>query len=334
MRKAVSLGDERTASATRRLLSAAEELSPGLRHPDERARFEQFKLLYRDWVMFHRGAPGQPADRHEKGSLLLHAMIGAATLGEALALLLRFNQLVWGQPSLTAMEARGDDVALVFERARRRGPQGQLTDMWELYFNLHRLEFLVGGALGGVRGQLCGPLCLPAGTAALLFDRPLAYDMAEMALIIPRRHLDRAVVAKGSQVTAFFHRDLTTALGSGEPIADMKALVAGLLRDDLLRNRSSAAHLGDVAARLGCSVATVRRRLAAEGTGFREISSEVHDELAKRWLGEQLLPIGEIAERLGYSDEFAFRRSFRAHNGTSPSAWRRRLASMAGGIGH
>lgn len=323
-----------TTSATQRLLSAAEELSRGPRSPGERARFEQFKLLYRDWLMFHRGAPGQPADRHEKGSLLLHTMIGAATLGDALALLLRFNQLVWGQQSLIGMEDRGDERTLLFESDRRRGPHGQLNDIWELYFNLHRLEFLVGGTLGGVRGQVRGALCLPAGTGALLFDRPLAYDMAEMALLIPRRHLDRAVVAKGEQITAFFQRDLTTALGAGPAKPEMKALVAGLLRDDLLRHRSSTAHLGDVAARLGCSVATIRRRLAAEGSGFREISGEVHDELAKKWLAERLLPIGEIAERLGYSDEFAFRRSFRSHNGYSPSAFRREAESMSGGIGH
>ncbi len=321
-----------TTSATRRLLSAAEDLARGPRSPDEDARFEQFKLLYRDWLMFHRGAPGQPADRHEKGSLLLHTMIGAATLGGALALLIRFNQLVWGQQSLIGMEDRGDACVLLFESDRRRGPHGQLNDIWELYFNLHRLEFLIGGVLGGVRGQVRGALCLPAGTAALLFDRPLAYDMAEMALIIPRRHLDRAVVARGDQVTAFFQSDLTTALGGGPVPPGMKALVAGLLRDDLLRGHSSAAHLGDVAARLGCSVATIRRRLSAEGSGFREISAEVHDELARKWLGEGLLPIAEIAERLGYSDEFAFRRSFRAHNGFSPSAFRRQ--SMGGGIGH
>lgn len=322
-----------TTSATQRLLSAAEELSRGPRSPDERARFEAFKLLYRDWLMFHRGAPGQPADRHEKGSLLLHMMIGAATLGEALGLLLRFNQLVWGRQSLIAMEERGDEVALLFESARRRGPPGQLIDIWELYFNRHRLEFLVGGTLAGVHGQVRGALCLPAGTATLLFDGPIAYDMPRMALLIPRRHLDRAVVAKGGQVTAFFQRDLTTALGAGAAQPEMKALVEGLLRDDLLRGRSSEAHLDDVAARLGCSVATIRRRLAAEGTGFREISGEVHDELAKTWLTERLLPIGEIAERLGYSDEFAFRRSFRAHNGTSPSAWRRNAASVGGGVG-
>jgi len=315
------------------LLSAAEELSRGARSPDEQARFEQFKLLYRDWLMFHRGAPGQPSDRHEKGSLLLHAMIGATSLRDALALLVRFNSLVWGSQSLSRLAERGDDIALIFEGTGGRGPHGQLNDIWELYFNLHRLEFLVGGPLGGVRGQVKGALCLPAGTAALLFDRPLAYEMPELALFIPCRHLDRAVVARGDQVTTFFQRDLTTALGMDQRRPEMTALVAGLLRDDLLRNRSMSAQLGDVSARLGCSVATIRRRLAVEGSGFREISREVHDELAKKWLAERLLPIGEIAERLGYSDEFAFRRSFRAHNGYSPSAYRRSSTSMTGGIG-
>jgi AraC-like DNA-binding protein len=60
---------------------------------------------------------------------------------------------------------------------------------------------------------------------------------------------------------------------------------------------------------------------------LREIKEAVYDELAKAWLGDAKVPIETIAERLGFSDVFSFRRSFRRKNGFSPLAFRRQIAA-------
>jgi len=78
-----------------------------------------------------------------------------------------------------------------------------------------------------------------------------------------------------------------------------------------------------VARQLGMSVATLRRRLADEGTRFRDLRAAVLDAQAKAMLraGDR---VDEIAEALGFSDFRSFSRAFKASNGMTPHAYRRR----------
>jgi AraC-like DNA-binding protein len=82
--------------------------------------------------------------------------------------------------------------------------------------------------------------------------------------------------------------------------------------------------LENIARRLGYSPATLSRRLAAEGLGFRQVRESVFGELAKDWLREGIA-VSVIAEKLGYSDAFAFRRAFHRSYGCSPTEFRRTL---------
>ncbi len=323
------------SAATRRLLAAAAKVQPPAgaqaREMAESQGFQAFTEAYRHWIMFQRGTPGSPEERSEKARLLMYAMVGAATLGEAVGLLARFSRIVWGERGGLEVRDVGADVALTFDELFRPGVPGLISDLWPLSMLLSEFEFLVGGPLDGVSGQVRQASCLPPAAAALLFDRQLTYAAATQALHIPRRHLERAVVVRADQVEAFCARILPNTLRGAQPAADMSSLVAGLLRQDKLRQSDTPASLISIAARLGCSAATVRRRLANEGLGFREIKDGVFDELAKTWLTQDDLPIDEIAERLGYSDVFAFRRAFRRRNACSPTAYRRRLADGAVG---
>ncbi len=78
-----------------------------------------------------------------------------------------------------------------------------------------------------------------------------------------------------------------------------------------------------IARQLGMSVATLRRRLADEGTRFRDLRAAVLDAQAKAMLraGDR---VDEIAEALGFSDFRSFSRAFKASNDVTPHAWRRR----------
>lgn len=77
-----------------------------------------------------------------------------------------------------------------------------------------------------------------------------------------------------------------------------------------------------VAAALNLSVRTLRRRLDAEGTSYRELVSETRQMLA-----EELLAIGatveDIADRLGYADASSFTHAFQRWTGTSPGRFAR-----------
>ena len=88
---------------------------------------------------------------------------------------------------------------------------------------------------------------------------------------------------------------------------------------------SGSLSLESAGARLGLSERTLRRRLNEHGTSFLELRDRVRLDLAKRYLGERTLPLGEIAFLLDFADERAFRRSFQRWTGASPAKFRASL---------
>lgn len=78
----------------------------------------------------------------------------------------------------------------------------------------------------------------------------------------------------------------------------------------------------EVAARLGVSVATLRRRLEEEATSFRALRGQVLNERARQMLakGDE---IDAVAEALGFSDARSFARAFSSWTGVSPAVWAR-----------
>jgi AraC-like DNA-binding protein len=89
----------------------------------------------------------------------------------------------------------------------------------------------------------------------------------------------------------------------------------------LLGGRSPEIH--DVAKELGMSCRTLQRRITAEQTTFRRLISDARRELARYYLLQPALELGEVACLLGYEDPNSFFRAFREWEGTTPSEWRR-----------
>jgi AraC-like DNA-binding protein len=77
-----------------------------------------------------------------------------------------------------------------------------------------------------------------------------------------------------------------------------------------------------VAAKLGMSTRTLRRRLKEENSSYRELLDEVRFGLAREYLGNTELPLDEVSRLLGYTEPGNFSHAFRRWSGESPSAWR------------
>lgn len=315
-----------TERATVQLLAAAAAAVEGASDGDA---LPAFVRAYRDWIVRHHLLPGSRAEQSERTRLLVYAMTAAATLGDALALAARFRGLVWGDRGFTVRPER-QGTLLVFEQPRRAGLAGLVGDLWSLAFQLAELEFLVGGALDGVSGRVPDAALIPATTAALLFDRHVDHGGGVLALVIPDRHLARPVVTRADDVEPFLRRLVPRSIGGAGGSPAVARTVAGMLRVAWLRGEGSQARAEVVAARLGLSGATLRRRLAAEQTHFRDVRDRVADELARAWLREGRA-VERVAADLGYSDAFAFRRAFRRRHGCPPGAWRRAAAEGAAG---
>jgi AraC-like DNA-binding protein len=78
----------------------------------------------------------------------------------------------------------------------------------------------------------------------------------------------------------------------------------------------------EVAKELGMSSRTLQRRIAEEGTNFRQLLSAARRELARVYLQHPSLRLSKTASLLGYEDSNSFLRAFREWEGVTPSEWR------------
>jgi AraC-like DNA-binding protein len=92
---------------------------------------------------------------------------------------------------------------------------------------------------------------------------------------------------------------------------------------ELLSQDLAADWTGPMAAqRLGVSEATLRRRLAEEGSGFADVLADLRMTRALSMLQTTVLPVNRIALDVGYDSPSRFAGRFRARFGIAPSAVR------------
>lgn len=315
------------------LLRMAEDLSrqslSGQPYDEAAAPLSEFVQLYREWISTNRGRPGTQQQQAEQWQLVLHSMITAANIGEAILRLIRFGKVVWGERGPSELREEGDVAVLVFTEPFRPGSEGLIAEIWPLALTLCELEFLANVRIHGASGRVTHQRSLAESITSLLFSAPLAFGTNEVALLLPRHYLRRPVTARPDDLPQFFRQMLPLTLGARRDPPSMQTLTAGLIRDGLICDDKRGPNFPDssfdnVAMRLGMSAATLRRRLRDEGVSYRQVRDSVYSALAQDWLRQREIPIQKIAERLNFSDSFAFRRFFRRMIGESPSAFRER----------
>lgn len=138
----------------------------------------------------------------------------------------------------------------------------------------------------------------------------LSHDIAALPLV-------RADPA----LAGFFERHMRRVLAQlGEAPGGVAERVRALLTDEV---RRGAPTLQTAAARLGMSSRTLKRRLHDEGTTFQDVLDAVRCDLAKRYLEEQRLALGEVSFLLGFSEPSAFHRAFKRWTGRTPLSYQR-----------
>jgi AraC-like DNA-binding protein len=92
-----------------------------------------------------------------------------------------------------------------------------------------------------------------------------------------------------------------------------------------LRQMLGTAHSSkaDIAAMLAIHPRTLHRRLQAEDTSFEAIKESVRQELALQYLRDTQVPLGQIADILGFPEQSAFTRSCKRWFRLTPSAIRK-----------
>lgn len=224
------------------------------------------------------------------------AMLASATVGEAVAVALRFIDLSF---AFVIPVARVEAEHVVAELDA--GPLPPDVRRWLLARDSTAvatvLDSLVPGGVGVVR-DLAGDRATLRFPAAEL-DRPLVRDRAR----------DRDA-AEAACLSIAAERRTVEGLQ-----ADVRVLVAQRLGD--------GAPMPDVAGALGLSERTLRRRLAQEGTSYRRVLDDVRSGLAAELLGVGL-PVADVAARLGYAEPAALTHAHHRWAGRPPRGSGRR----------
>jgi AraC-like DNA-binding protein len=151
------------------------------------------------------------------------------------------------------------------------------------------------------------------------FGGPVEFNAEYNALEFPNSLLDipRTV---GNENTANL-----LAKQCGELLASRSARrgLSGKVRELLLRQRPMEMDMEAVARSLHMTSRTLRRKLDAEGSSFRQLSDEIRLTLAEELLRSTPLSIEQIAERLSYADASSFSQAFKRMTGNTPGAFRK-----------
>lgn len=157
----------------------------------------------------------------------------------------------------------------------------------------------------------------PAHTAHYLqcFNGPIEFSAAHNAFVLPRILLDYKLEVPPEAPATMHEEAVGHSLNNHQ---DIKETVRNLL----IRDRVRVPNMEAIAAELCMTSRTLRRKLESQGCSFRSLADDVRCDLAKELLTRTGLDIGQIAERLSYSDASSFSQAFRRLTGISPSVYR------------
>lgn len=152
-----------------------------------------------------------------------------------------------------------------------------------------------------------------------LFHCPLAFGADMDAVYFPAALLDWPVVQTPRSLRLFLRDAPGNLLVIPDNDDSTSARVRAALGRDFTREPADLEH---VAAGLGTTPQTLRRRLREEGTSFQEIKDNLRRDEALRLLAKPQLSIMEIAQLTGFSEPSTFHRAFKKWTGLTPGAYR------------
>ncbi|SDC01522.1 AraC-type DNA-binding protein [Ruegeria marina] len=245
-------------------------------------------------------------------------ILEAPTLGAALSLFKNAFSLVQSDSEL-ALQVEDDEAVLNYRILDLDiWPRAQDSEMTISVF--HQL-------IKSVAGKDWRPtlVSIEHETSAIWNDArigprcPVQYNAPANSLRFPARLLDRPM----AQAKAENHNDVSRAFLRHAWQQEREAPVSARVRREIVR-RLGRDELDQtiIAAALGLSRRTLRRRLEDESKSFNSILSDCRIRFSEIALRESGKSVSEISDYLGYSTTSAFERAFKSRKGLTPKQFR------------
>ena len=302
-----------------------------LQDADYRTSTAQLYAVLRRAVQLHHG-PGLGRRigtrlRVTAYGLYGYALLSAPTMRAAMERATRFHALA--NPLVPIRGVVGtDSVAWQFP-ARHELMLPELDD--RLYRVLIELQMTTHHTLSqDVMGTWCHPAFVglswprPAESGevdawAACFGVAASFAQPRCELSYPAAWLERTPQLANVITAAQTSRECARLLGSLEGGASL----ARRVYRELMHTPGRFPGIESIAATLGMTSRTLRRRLQAEGTSYADMLTRVRRALAEDYLRGTRMSVDDIAAALAFSDGRSFRQAFARWTGCSPSEFRR-----------
>lgn len=250
-----------------------------------------------------------------------HAMLSSATLGGAIDLLLKFQELVGNMGQLVRCHDSQSDWLhwqLVHENPVLR--RHITENVFTMVVQATRLG--TGNAQMAPEGI---DFCHAAPGIPLqqemerFFLCPLRFDAPENRLYLSASAL-RTVLNPFEQS---FAQQLENELAQQLRTLQEQDTLGGRIRHQLrLVMQQGLPRRQQVADGLGMSVRTLDRRMKEDGISWQALLDSLRANMARELLAQTELTMAEISQKLGFSDVRSFQRRFRHWTGMAPSSFR------------
>jgi AraC-like DNA-binding protein len=263
-----------------------------------------------------------PATYH----LSVHLTAHAPTMRDGIESLQRFYRLLTDRPFWRFVE---DDRTgtIVFDA----GKGDSAARRFRCELTIGNFYKMLGAFVPGSRATMVAfdyPAPPYSAEYTRIFLGAERFDQAFTGIVFDRQLLDVAQLHHDPELHA------TIVSRAEKRVSQMPgATYADRIRSHILDSTPKSDHdMPGVARVLGVSARSLRRRLAEEGTSFREVADAALGTLARRLVTEGR-PIEDVAYTMGFSHPSAFHRAFKRWTGATPAAARAVRSAREGGKG-
>jgi AraC-like DNA-binding protein len=243
------------------------------------------------------------------------AAMAASTLREALELACRFAPTRSTALALR-LEEHDAQASIIVDELCSFGDARDFVILSLLVGLSHIGESLVGARLDGHIDFAFPEPSYVARLAGELGPR-LHFDQPVHRIVSAREHLDLPLKLADPDALRLARARCEHELS----LLGFRQGVASRVRAILAASDGQLPLLGAIAAELGTSTRTLKRKLAGEGVSYSKLVDDARAARAMVLIRSELT-VDEIADRLGYSDAANFTRAFRRWAGKSPRALR------------
>lgn len=254
--------------------------------------------------------------------ILGYAVLGAASVDDALELLTRFAPLIsWASHNqLTTETFSGRRCRCLTLHPSASDPRAAVLELDSTVASLQTVfNELTGEPLPFAAIQLAREdEGLDHTYLQRLFACPLYFGCARNALLLPLERAAMLLPHPQPEYSALFRdlcRESMASLVEGEGMLDT---IRSLVREA----PGKPPGLEQVAGQFGISSRSLRRKLSALGLTFQGLLDEERFSLARHYLLSTQMTVEAVAGRLGYADARSFRTAFRRWAGCTPQQYR------------